>query len=164
MRLYKRLEPALGAIIRPRNPDRAPEPRCRRLAQPRGLRIGRASATHRRAPPRPPARSSSLQLHRRRRSPTPRRPSRRSGISPISREVRRTSTLKSRRSRLLTPIKRAPTLDRTMPAPRGRAPPPAHPGQARAACSCSAASSRCSAPPRSATPRRRPRRSASYSW
>ena len=77
-----------------------------------------------------------------RRCPTPRRRSRRPGSSSISRSVRSTSTLKSRRSRLLTPIDLGARARARARAPRRRAPRRARRGRARAPASCSAASSR----------------------
>ena len=120
-------------------------------------RVGRA---HQRLPHEHRATPRSLepaQLLGTARSPTRRRPSRRPGSRSSSRSVRSTSTLKSRRSRLLIPISSASNASAPRQLRRGRAPPPARPARAFARARCSAAQlAPARAPPRSAAPRRRP--------
>ena len=89
-----------------------------------------------------PARCERAQLRRPRRSPTPRRRSRRRGSSPISAPVRSTSTLKSRRSRLLIADRSRRRAPARAAARRGRAPRRARPARARARPRAARASSR----------------------
>ena len=93
-----------------------------------------------------------------RRCPTPRRRSTPAGIGSQQRSVRPTSTLKSRRSRLLTPIDLARRRRAHARAPRASCTSTSTSSPSARAARAGGELRRARAPPRSAAPRRRPPR------